>query len=263
MQRELGQKKAFYTNMNKKRHAKVAIILCWIAAIFFGFISLAGFIGEYVKSDTPKNAQLVWVFFTGFCMFIWLAISISKARYIYIEIYDHGLIIGEKDKITPIFFDEIRSTRWEAYKIKFSHLVYFTIERTNGETLRLSNQLIRELNEIGDQIEQAIANQKIPALISRLQAGETIEMCNLILTASGIQVKEGFLPWHEVDHAELHNKKQQLIIWKKGPQPSVWKNLFYFNEPNLTLLTSFINTYATNSAQTTSPFMSSDLGFRF
>lgn len=108
----------------------------------------------------------------------------------------------------------------------------------------MDNQQFQFLLELGNEIEQAFANLRIPDLLSRLQGGEVLKMCKLILTPSGIEAKQSFLPWEHIYRAVLSDNKDQLFILKKGNPPEVWNKIDYYNEPNLTLLYTLINTYA-------------------
>ncbi len=241
MTRDLGQKVAHYSNKERPKLSYIADLFeFWL--FYFGFSLLAGLMAYLMQ-----EGWVVFVFFVLFFsgLFI-LARSIKRNRNNYVDIHEFGFVIGKQGEADTIFFDELKSIRWDSkqsVRVGGRSLIsyIFIIEKIDDQTIKLTNLKIFKVVDLGNKIQQLYSAKKIPEFFASLQNGEEVKIGNYAVTIEGIKYKKDMLPWSQVESVKLEQGSVQIM--EKDPYfPLVWR-IVYIIEPNALLLHDFVNSY--------------------
>lgn len=100
------------------------------------------------------------------------------------------------------------------------------IRKTDGQTISLGSY-ISDAVQFCDALEREYVARKLPGVIEQYNAGAPIAFGKLIVGQHGLSKGKEILPWHEVEKAEVNDKR--VNIKRRGKRIG-W---FYSSVPNV------------------------------
>jgi hypothetical protein len=219
----------------------------WLYGLFGVLLLLAGSAGivDMFVSGIFLGIQLV-VSLGAFAiagLFAYLCYSGVTSQ---VQIYEHGFAYTQRNSTYNFRWDEIDAI-WQhivTYRIRL--LIFFipvsssykyTIRKTDGETIKLTNS-IRKVGELGTRIQQQVLKHKMPGAIEAYNSGDTLQFGKLSISQTGINNGKETIPWEQVNGVQIVSG---YITIKKTGKWLRWAGVDASQVPNIFLFVALVD----------------------
>lgn len=175
--------------------------------------------------------------------------------------FEHGLLRSKGSQMNVIRWDQVASV-WQESKVSSSgYLVggvlgallfsgrnrhIFKVSLHDGATFTFSNSNISQIENLGQIIQQEVAQIHMPLAIAAYDSGNIIPFGPLSVSRQGISNQKGAtLPWSQVNGVTVN---MNVVTIMQNERVQKWVSAPTAKVPNLGVLTALID-YARNNAR--------------
>lgn len=177
-------------------------LLFTLIAISFGYLHL--------------NFGSGFLFFASFFLIpsFYYLMRLIRNRGLNVQISQNGFSYNSSQQRFFISWDEIDKVYEKKQKYSWNFIPVWNIHNLkitigDGKTIALSRILSR-FKELADIIQSAVTEHQLPDALEEIANGGALDFDEFILTHQGIQHKEQFLPWHEVEKIMIYQARVQV-----------------------------------------------------
>lgn len=165
-----------------------------------------------------------------------IQVTINSDGFLYYSGRDRWFIEWEAvDKV----WERHQKTVWNGIPVRNIHTL--TIVTRDGKRVRLSRTLGR-IGFLAEGLQGAVTSYLLPRTIETLETGGSVDFVAFTITSQGIQRKQDFLPWHEVDKIIIYPGRIQ--VRRTGKNWLNWSEAKTWNVANFPLFKIVASQYA-------------------
>jgi hypothetical protein len=163
-------------------------------------------------------------------------------------LYQRGFSYREGSRVVPLFYNEIFSIHQTGERlVYFGGLVRRTLYRVTVTTIRdeviVLTNVYRRVGDLGDQLERLTAEVLRARVQQGIEAGETVAFGALGISAAGIHLGAGHLPWGA--YSGYRVEQGRLVL--AGQSGEDWEAIPLRDLHNLRLLLGLLREQAVSS----------------
>ncbi len=219
-----------------------------VFTLLFGFI--LGSLGVSMILFSTSSAQAAdedrvpILIIGGFlAAFGWLLVELSlRARGQVVTVFADGLTRTQYGKTLTLRWEEITSV-WQQVTKHYYNGVYtgtthvYTVQKTDSTKIKF-NDAVKNVEQLGNTIQDEVTQRLLPLAITSLSSGETITFGKLGINVTGLTWGDKSLLWSEIEGVQIN--KGVLSIKKQGKWLK-WANITVSSIPNLLIALTLIN----------------------
>jgi hypothetical protein len=215
--------------------------------VIFGFLAaLFVFIGIALYSSRQNASALIGGIVMAVVLLILGYVTLYyfglRFRGLSVQVYEDRLVRSKGSKTETLRWDEIRAvfqsiTNIERYGQVVNTLHTYTIETTDGRTLKFSNEIV-DIHSLGQIIQTEVTNRLVPKMMQSFNSGETVSFGTFSLNKQGITQGKKSLEWAEIEGAQIDNG---VVTFKKQGKWFNWTRVPADKIPNLPTFLTLID----------------------
>jgi hypothetical protein len=189
------------------------IILCFLGAIFCGFLAFEGV-------GTILTVAATLFLFGGSVYAVYQTVWGLKQQ---VYRFQQGIIVYDTKQVQSFPWrqtTEVREGITRHYRNgRYTYTSYrYTLQHADGYKVNLDGSL-KDIEELGRAVVISVTQEQLPRAQQAIQAGQTLSFAKVGINLQGVGKGNEFLPWSHVQAIEV--KKGSLII-KRGGKTKDW-----------------------------------------
>ena len=214
-----------------------------IIFIIFGLIGIGtGLIAAFTDTDTSV---------VGFCSGIgllsivggaWAVRIHNQEQDMAVQIYRDGLVWQRNGRTIPMRWDEVLNLDVIASYNKQLRTAFYTYTLKDTAERKIQLNLTQGHFENAEQlshvIQQEVISRQLARVLTRINAGESVQFGPLTVNQSGIEYGRKFLPWSQAAGALLG--RGYFLVQAKD-QTTNWARIDMVKVPNMLTVIALVN----------------------
>jgi hypothetical protein len=149
-----------------------------------------------------------------------------------------GFLRLQGERVDVCRWDEIERFSQEIHAARKDHLwTSYTLDRNDGERLVFKGNHLENIQGFGAAVREGMLRRRLPELLRRFAAGETLEFGMLRVGVDGITSGDATLPWEDLGRLQVN--ETDVAIFRRGMSRS-WYKTRTANVPNVFLLEALV-----------------------